>query len=82
MVRRFIEHEEIGLLHKQTSQMGPHDPTAGKHVGWTKEILLGVSEAGENLLGLGLQLIAVELFETILRLAEIFGVLFRDPHRF
>ncbi len=51
--------------------MGAHHPAAGKRARGLVEVGLLEAEAGEDLLGLGFELVAVEVVELVLGLGEV-----------
>ena len=65
MVGRFVENEQVGLLHEQTPEISAHDPAAAEFFEWTIEIFFAKGESGQNLFGLRLKLMAAEFVETL-----------------
>ena len=59
VVRRLVEHEQVGLHDEQAGEVGAHDPATGEFAGGLVEILGLEAEAVKDLLGLGFELIAV-----------------------
>lgn len=63
MVRRFVEHQEVGLHHQQTSKVCPHDPAAAQracrfvHIAWAE------GKTGQDPTGLHLKGVPVEFGE-------------------
>ena len=55
VVRRLVEQEERGLAHEEASDVGAHDPAAGERPGGQVVVALAEAEAGEDLLGAGLE---------------------------
>ena len=68
MVRRFVEQEQVGLLHQQTRKMRAHHPAAAEGLCWAVEIGFAEGEAGEDALCLRLKLPAAVLIEHCQRL--------------
>lgn len=66
VVGGLVQHEEVWLFYEEAGKVGAHDPASGKDIGGAGEVFLGVAEAGENFLALGLELEAVELLVSIL----------------
>jgi hypothetical protein len=66
VVRRLVEHQEVGLHHEQAGEVGAHDPTAGILAGGFMEVGFLVAETGENFLRLRFELIAVDEGELVL----------------
>src|SRR3954470_7528696 len=56
MVGRFIEEEEVGLLHKQPRQMCAHHPPTAHGLGGPVEIRFAKSKAGQDSFCFGLNL--------------------------
>src|SRR5688500_16859230 len=67
MVGRFIEHEQVRFLHKQSRKVRAHHPAAAQLARGAVEIALAKGEPGQNALGSGLNLEAAQLVETIMR---------------
>ncbi len=53
MVGRFVEQEQVGLLHEQAREMGAHDPAAAHGPGRAIEIRFPKREARKNALRFG-----------------------------
>jgi len=66
VVRRLVEHQEVGLHDEQAGEVGAHDPAAGILAGRLVEVRLLVAEAGQNLLRLRFELVAVNKRELVL----------------
>ena len=60
MVGRLVEHEQVRLHDEELGEVGAHDPAAGVFAGGLVEVVLFEAEAGEDFLGLGFELVAVE----------------------
>ncbi len=71
VVGRLVEHQQVGLHDEQLGEVGAHDPAAGVFAGGLVEVRLFEAEAVEDFLGLGFELIAVEVVELVLGLGEI-----------
>ena len=67
MVGRFVQQEQVRFLCQQPRQVGAHDPPAAHLPGRTVRIALSKAQAGEHLLGFGLQTIASQLIEPVTR---------------
>ena len=65
MVRRLVEHQQVGLLHEQARQMRAHHPAAAHLAGRTVEIGLAKTQAGEDFLRPGVELITAEFVEAV-----------------
>ena len=63
MVRRLVEQQQVRLLREQTREVRAHDPAAAHFARGPVEILFAKAEAGEDLLGLGFELVAAVLSE-------------------
>ena len=82
MVRRLIEHQEIGLHDQQSRQMRPHDPTAAEGPGRAVGIPVAEGESREDPSGLDLERMPVEFGEPPRRLVMgllLLGVLSQRP---
>ena len=61
MVCRFVEHEQVGLHHEQSSEMGPHDPSAGHRSSRSVEVAFAEGQSGKDTLGFRLKVVTVQL---------------------
>ena len=61
MVGRLVQHQQVRLLHQQAGQVRAHHPAAAHLAQGPMEILFAETQAGENLFGLRLQLVAAQL---------------------
>ena len=52
VVRRFVQHQEVGLLNEQTGEVGAHHPAAGEFAGGPVKVRFLEREALEDALGL------------------------------
>ncbi len=69
VVGGLVEHQHVGLLEQQPGEGGPHLPTT-RHLGeGPVHVGSGEPEAAEDASGLGLELVAAELFVAALQLA-------------
>ena len=89
MVRRLVEHEQIGLEHQQFGQMRAHDPSARHLLRRAVEIRITEGQALENPFRLRLELVAIERGELILGVTVFLRsrrpgglVLFHEPENF
>ena len=74
MVRRLVEHEQVGLHHEQPREVRAHDPAAAHRLGGAIEIGFAKGEAAQDALGLRLELVAAELGVTAQRVVVFLGV--------
>ena len=63
MVGRFIQHQDVGLHHEKSCQMGAHDPAATESACRLGDIPFPEGETTENALCLHLQGMAVQFGE-------------------
>ena len=66
MVGRFVQQEQVRCLGQQPRQVGAHDPPAAHLPGRPLGIPLSKAQAGEDLLGFGLQTVAPQLVEPVM----------------
>lgn len=64
MVCRLVEHEEIRFHHEEAREMGAHDPSAAQFAHGPQVIALAEGQTVENAFRLGLEVKAIEPFET------------------
>src|SRR6185437_2279514 len=72
MVRRLVEQEQIRLPREQSREMRAHHPTAAHFARGAIEIFFAKAETGEDLFGLGLDLIAVQFIKTVVHIVVNF----------
>ena len=65
VVGGLVEQEEIGLLHEEAGEVGAHHPAAAEFAGGAVKVLFAETEAGEYLLGLGIELVAAEFVKAV-----------------
>ena len=65
MVRRLVEHQQVRLLREQPGEVRAHDPAAAHFLRRPVKILFAKAETREDLLRLGLDLIAIQFVEAI-----------------
>ena len=79
MVRRLVEHQQVRLQGEQPGEMRAHHPSAAHLARGPLEIALAKSEAGENLLGLGVETVAAEFVEAVVDvIVNVLGMLRLD----
>ena len=72
MVGRFVEHQQVRLLHEQPRQVRAHHPAAAHFARRAVKILFAKAEAGQNLLRLRFQLIAAQFMKAVVRVVVDF----------
>ena len=72
MVGRFVEQQQVRLLHEQPRQVRAHDPAAAHFARLAGRNPFRESQAGQNLLRLGFELIAAEFVETVVHVVVDF----------
>ena len=60
MVRRFIQHQEIGLHDEEAGEVGPHDPAATEGACRFVHIAIAKGESAQDALGLHLQGVSIQ----------------------
>src|SRR5207253_3379616 len=65
MVGRFVEQQEVRFLREQAPQMRAHDPAAAHLAGWAIKIFFAKTQAGEDLLGFGLEPITAQFVKAV-----------------
>jgi hypothetical protein len=71
MVGRLIEHQQSGLLHKQTRQVCSHHPAAAHLPGRSMKIRFAKAKARQNFLGLGFEQVASQFLEAGMGIAIV-----------
>ena len=74
MVGRFVEQEQVGLLHEQPRQVRAHDPAAAHLFQLPIEIAVAERQPAQDRLGLRFELITAEFIEPRLHFMKIVRV--------
>ena len=74
MVRRLVEHEQVGLHDQQPREVRAHDPAAAHLARGAVEVGLAEGEAAEDALGFRLELVAAELRVLAERVVGLLGI--------
>ena len=72
MIRRFVEHQQVRLLHEQPREVRAHHPAAAHFARGPLEVALAETQAGENLLGLRFEPVAAQLVEAVMHIVVNF----------
>src|SRR6185369_12736959 len=73
VVRGLVEHQKIGLVDEQASEVSAHDPPAAEFARRPIKIRFAKTETGQNLLGFRFDLISSEIGKSSVEVIMIFG---------